>query len=1631
MDYYYAEPTSNRPTRKVPIVLDTPDDWWNWNSHIQRIAIRYGVLDILLRKTPRPTKPIHPDDVEPTNQTTAPNGPTAVARSEPISEEDNTQASRLPTEDLDPKTLYDRQERRWKRQLNEYKELEYGLTVVWQEIEQTVSTKLLDRLTDESDHAIEKYWKLKNGLEPSENDQKMDITSRYTRLQSKSANQNVETWLSEWEEVLGKCKRLDMTYLLGEYGTKTFLTALRSVDRMYAEIRLNELARDRSLDVFMEIHYFRKRWLSHSQRERKNAFATFKGKSPDEQNSDSTNQNQGNERPKRGPEDCPCGEKHRFDKCPYVIESIRPNGWKPNKDIEKKFEWIKENKPTLRQAMESAIKRANQNQNKESTRTVMSIIRSNSAVFSLGGSAYELRDSWIVDSGADIHICNDRTRFLTYEPVEDEYARFGATDVQILGYGKVELTAIGMNGKAHILELSRVAYLPECHTNLLSTFQMMKHGFYLNQRKHVIEDQDGIPICRTELRHNLEVVEYNPIPPNIFAMNRYSEKPHESAETSERWHQRLAHLGDEAVQHLEEASIGAKVLSCKRSICETCRLAKAFKQISRTPRERSTEPFGTVHFDLIQLPTAHNGDRWITHFVCEATGWHIIYTHPDKDQLNDLIKQFIEWVQTQFGVKPKRMFSDRERTLGKEYIRDMMQKGIDIFHSTRYIDEQKGFVERAGRTIIEMARSMRIAARLPEKLWPHIFHAAVYLHNRRPRREVVEENGKKKWIWITPYEKLYGKKPSLANLRVYGCRAYVRQHTIPKTKKLDPRAWVGYLVGYTASNIWKIWNPLTRRITDERDVTFDEDIVFDPAKPFHAEAIPISDLPEQPVEVNDLPIDEDIRIRQVEESSDDEELDEAESGGVNENEAINVLSEGGVPDEAGGQVIRKAELPKPNIEPPTPLVTPGRPIQHDEPIDSIEQDNDLERRAESNHGIPGGWIDSPQREQTYRLDLMTPRSPTRIDDSPEPETPIRLTDTLPESPFRLESDTARGDHISADSPSKQLFEEVNRLSIDPYIDPNDPDEPDDINDIPTKPKHSVSADFSEEHIIGGKRERRAPRGYGFTATRLDGLKRFHPVFATFGLGLQDETPKKRLHRDEIPPEPDGWKQMQKHPLKELFQAAAELEHNTLLARGTFEKVKTPRDKQIIPLRWVFKYKFDQEGYLIKAKARICVRGDLQKMTRDDTTAATLAARTFRTLMAIAAVFDLDIRQIDAVNAFVNSLLDEEVYTYMAEGFSEPGFVYRLRRALYGLRRAPRLWQRDITKVLEALGLRRIDADSCLYTNDEIVVLVFVDDILFLYRPESKKHADNLIRKLQERYEFRDLGEGDSFLNIKITRDRTKRKLWLSQRGYIEKIAARYHLDLTNRKPRTPGTEGLRPYDGKATIDEIHHYQSKIGSILYAAMITRLDIAKITSDLARYLLNPGPSHFDAANRVILYLASTKDYVLEYGGDLTGNIFIIASDAAYADQLDRSSSEGYLVKLFGAAVDWRAGKQRTVTTSTTEAELLALSEAAKNVYWWKRLFLDIGFDPEHEISILCDNRQTVGLLRNEEPTIRTKLRHVDIHQHWLRQEVQSGRIAVQWIETNRMPADGLTKLLPRNKHTDFCKMVGLVDQSEAKD
>jgi hypothetical protein len=166
---------------------------------------------------------------------------------------------------------------------------------------------------------------------------------------------------------------------------------------------------------------------------------------------------------------------------------------------------------------------------------------------------------------------------------------------------------------------------------------------------------------------------------------------------------------------------------------------------------------------------------------------------------------------------------------------------------------------------------------------------------------------------------------------------------------------------------------------------------------------------------------------------------------------------------------------------------------------------------------------------------------------------------------------------------------------------------------------------------------------------------------------------------------------------------------------------------------------------------------------------------------------------------------------------------------------------------------------------------------------------------------------------------------------------------------------LLPYEGEATAQQIHVYQQRVGSINFPTIITRLDVACVASQLATFLCNPSPVHLAAADRTITYLYRTRAYAIEYSVPQSVNedhIFFCASDAAYTgDHQTRKSTGGFLHKLFGGPIDWHSGKQKIVTTSRTEAELLALTRAAKNTIWWSHLFRNIcwTFTIENSIGI----------------------------------------------------------------------------------
>lgn len=241
--------------------------------------------------------------------------------------------------------------------------------------------------------------------------------------------------------------------------------------------------------------------------------------------------------------------------------------------------------------------------------------------------------------------------------------------------------------------------------------------------------------------------------------------------------------------------------------------------------------------------------------------------------------------------------------------------------------------------------------------------------------------------------------------------------------------------------------------------------------------------------------------------------------------------------------------------------------------------------------------------------------------------------------------------------------------------------------------------------------------------------------------------------------------MLSHPLKEEFKKGARSEIQSLVSMQTFELIKCKLENiQVLPLRWVFAYKFRDDGFLDKVKFRLIVRGDLQcTPSVQDTKAMTLAARTFRVLMSITAAFDMDAIQLDVKNSVLKAELRENgsVYLSYPEGFTcgwAPQGIMKLKRALYGLRCSPFLWQQEFVKRLRSMGFEQLTEDKCVLTDRKVILFFYVDDIVLIARPEDRYALDHRRSQLKSFYVMRDLGNMAWFLNIRIVRNRSKRLL---------------------------------------------------------------------------------------------------------------------------------------------------------------------------------------------------------------------------------------------------------------------------------
>jgi hypothetical protein len=237
------------------------------------------------------------------------------------------------------------------------------------------------------------------------------------------------------------------------------------------------------------------------------------------------------------------------------------------------------------------------------------------------------------------------------------------------------------------------------------------------------------------------------------------------------------------------------------------------------------------------------------------------------------------------------------------------------------------------------------------------------------------------------------------------------------------------------------------------------------------------------------------------------------------------------------------------------------------------------------------------------------------------------------------------------------------------------------------------------------------------------------------------------------------------------------------------------------------------------------------------------------------------------------------------------------------------------------------------------------------------------------------------------------------------------------------------YKRIVTSQQIQTYQQRIESINFTAVITRSNVTQIVFKLSKFLINSSTFYMNSVNRILKYLNHTQKLKIRFSADSSfdnhsknNKIFLISSDAFFTnDSTIRHSSQDYAFKIFNDLIDRKAFKQRTVITSFTETKLLVISIVEKKLIWWERLFEAIHFRINQRTIIQCNNQQTIRALVNNKLII--KLRHIDIHKHWLRQEIALSKIDIEWVSTSKILADELTKKLSPQKQKKFLRLLDL--------
>ena len=497
------------------------------------------------------------------------------------------------------------------------------------------------------------------------------------------------------------------------------------------------------------------------------------------------------------------------------------------------------------------------------------------------------------------------------------------------------------------------------------------------------------------------------------------------------------------------------------------------------------------------------------------------------------------------------------------------------------------------------------------------------------------------------------------------------------------------------------------------------------------------------------------------------------------------------------------------------------------------------------------------------------------------------------------------------------------------------------------------------------------------------------------------------------------------------------EMTSLDENHTWDLTQRPKNQKVIGCKWLYKLKPGIPGVEEpRYKSRLVAKGfaQIEGIDYNEVFAPIVKHVSIRILLSAVVNFDMELEQMDVKTAFLHGVLQEKIYMEQPEGFVEKGQedkVCLLRKSLYGLKQSPREWNHRFDEFMIREEYVRSQYDLCVYSKGvtieaRVFLLLYVDDMLIASK--SRVEINTLKTLLKTEFDMKDLGAARRILGMDIFREKDKGLLVLSQERYLRKVLKAFNME-ESREVQTPiGSQfklkalSKKEAEEQAVEMEDIPYASAVGSIMYAMVGSRPDLAYAIGLVSRYMGKPGKEHWAAVKWIMRYLKGAAGYCLTF---TRGQDFLVRGfcDSDYAADQDKSRSiSGFVFTVGGNTVSWRSCLQKVVALSTTEAEYISLSEASREAVWLKGICEDLGFEQE-AAEIHCDSQSAIYLSKNNMFHERTK--HMKVKYNFIREVVADGQVRVLKVHTLKNTADVLTKVLPRDKFREHIKTLKVLE------